>query len=244
VARDVIEAFVKEPKEGFGGPAMVFLARGTTALESVQMLAAAGLNADATSVSRTMIELSFELSFITKEDTERRFELFFGHEVVRDLLRAKAIERLHKGLPDDETRAAMAELEARYLEVKKRYPQKYDWCSSLPDFGSLRKRTASVGGVHLYDLAYADACATSHAGAEGLRHAYSATEDPHNITIALLVGRGTPSDEPIKLACLAFIPLVGIGINLCGLQAQFDDRHAELLSRLSGVTGVENAPAP
>jgi hypothetical protein len=234
LARDVMNAFVRKPQESLGGAGVLFLARATTALESVQMLAGAGLNADATSVSRTVIELCFELRFIAESDTEKRFELFFGHEAVRDWLEAKAIAGLHGGLTE-KAREAMNEVEARYDAVKAQYPKKYDWCSSLQGFDSLRKRTVSVGGQHLYDLAYAEGCSTSHAGPRGLRHAYSAAEDPQNIKVTFLVGRSTPSGQPITLACLGFIVLVGTVINLCELQAQFDDRHAELLARLNGL---------
>lgn len=231
VARDLMTAYTRGPKGGLGGHGLVFLARGTTCLESVQVLAGAGLTADATSVSRTILELCFELMFIVKEDTKRRFELFFGHEYVRDWMEAKALRRL-RGAATDQT--AMKIFEGRYQQVVASYPNPYDWGSSLAGFDSLRKRALSVGAEHLYDLAYAEACSTSHAGPKGLRHAYET--DEQNAAVRLRVGRGDPSGDPIDIGCWGFIGLLGPAINLCELQAQFDDRHDELFRRLMALT--------
>lgn len=233
VARDLMTAYTRDPSAELGGHGLVFLARATTCVESVQVLAAAGLTADATSVSRTVLELCFELMFIVKENTESRFELFFGHEHVRDWLEAKALRRLHGPATDQ---SAMNILEGRYQKVKASYPNPYDWGSSLAGFESLRKRALSVGAEHLYDLAYAEACSTSHAGPKGLRHAYEANPKEQNAGVRLLVGGGAPSGDPIDIACWGFVGLLGTAINLCELRAQFDDRHDELFRRLMALT--------
>ncbi len=237
LGRDVIGAFLAKHKEPLEGHAVVFLARATTALQGVEVLASAGLNADATSVSRTIMELLIDLRYILKEDTERRFQLFFGHENVRDWQEVKAIDRLHGKLPDTTTEA-MRKIEARYDQVKAWYPNPHQWSGK-----TLRQRAVESDGIHgehFYDLAYAEACSTSHSGPKGLRHAYSDTEDEQTARITLLVGARAPSDRPIVLACMGYVPLLGNVINSARLQAQFDDGHAALLARLNGLCAVED----
>jgi hypothetical protein len=155
----IIDAAVKIPGSSLEKHAAVFAARATTAMESVEVLAEAGLNADATSVGRTINEMAIDLAFIMKEKTEERLALFFGHEAVRDWHLVQAISKLHGGKVNQK---AMAEVEARYNAVKADYPNAHQWC------GTIRYRARETQLEYIYELSYAEGCASSHSGAQGL----------------------------------------------------------------------------
>ena len=237
LARDVIVAFLAKKRKPLEGHTIVFLTRATTALESVELLANAGLSADATSVSRTIMETLIDLRYILKEDTRRRFELFFGHENVRDWHEVQALERLYGKLPHT-TMEAMKIIKARYDAVKDWYPSEYHWCVK-----SIRRRaieTDGEHGQHFYDLAYTEGCSTSHSGPKGLRHAYSVIEDEANINITLLLGTRDRSSRSLEFACLAYILVLGNVIEFCGRQAQFDEPQAALLARLNALVALQD----
>jgi hypothetical protein len=230
LARDVMTAAVSKKPVKLEGHVSLFLARATTSMESVEVLATVGLSADATSVSRTIFEVAIDLVFILKEDTEERFRLFFAHEFVREWLEVQAIERLHGTLPEA-SKEAMKVIKARYDQVKDAYKEnEYQWC------GSLKSRARAIGVLHLYDLAYTEGCAMSHSTPRALRNNYSNTGEK----ITIKAGPQKPSSRPIRLALMGFIPLIADVINFCGLQDQFDPRHDALVARMNALPPTES----
>lgn len=225
---EAMTAALSRPSVVREGHVMVFVARATTSLEAVELLATRGFVADALSVMRTIVELDIDLAFILQEETERRLELFFGHEQVRAWLLAQAIARLPGEQPPEQV-AAMATLRERFDAVRANYPNLYSWCPTR-----IRERAVATERHHSYDLAYAEGCAASHSGPEGLRHAYTTREEAENTHVTLLVGPQTPNGHPVVLACTSYLMLLASAIDACQLPA-FEARHAALLARLSAL---------
>lgn len=222
----VIDAALQSPGSDFALRAAIFTARATTAMQSVEVLATAGMNADATSVARTILEIAIDLTFIAKERTEERLDLFFGHEGVRDWHKARAVSRLHGGKVSAE---AMAELEAKYDEVRGDYRKEFEWC------GTLARRARCAGLQAMYDLPYAEASAASHSGPQGLRLMYSIARDDESECLTIFAGPQDPSERPVTMACMAYICTLDNAISLASLTPQFGDKVSDLAKRLMSM---------
>ena len=210
---------------------LVFLARATTAMESSEILVERGMNADATSVGRTITELDIDFAYILKAETEKRWGLYINYEVVSDWHDAQAWNALHDGKADP---ALMETARKKYDAVKADYPDEYKWAGKGI---SLKKRAEEVGKFNNCGMAYSSGCKASHSGAAGLRHIYDTEVDaagnPTRITI--LVGRQTPDAHPVIIASVSYMGVLASTINNCGLQARFDARHDALWKRLMGI---------
>lgn len=162
------------------GHALIFLARATRSIRSVQHLFNAGFASDAQSVGRTIIELAIDLAYIYNEDTENRLAQFFGYEDVKTWHYILAWEEWQERQWAPETRSIAEE---RYNSVRQMYPDERSWASSGGKKVSLRKRAQSVGLNGLYEMSYAEGCAASHSGPQTLRDAYSFDDDKKVINV-------------------------------------------------------------
>ena len=186
---------------------VAFVARATTALEGVEVLAKSGFAPDATSVMRTVCELDIDLAYICREDTETRMSLFFGYAAVRDLMTAQPINNLHRSA--DET--ALAELTRRRNAVEHDYPDKYSRNGKDKGHESVGKRAKATGRELQYDLLYAEACAAVHSGPQTIRHTI------HHETRQLCIGPQRPPSRPIELAISCYLRLLDTVITFWNL---------------------------
>jgi hypothetical protein len=179
--------------------ATLMLVRATDAMQSVEILASAGMNADATAIMRTVVEHEIDLAYILTENRDARFELFRDYPEMYGAENVEAVDRLLDREVDAELAKAIRkrgyEVAARRVELLGKDKAKIrNWAGV-----SLKARAESCGRGHTYALVYDEGCAASHSGAEGLSYCYSTTQDDSGRMNgkAFRVGRQEPSGRPI-----------------------------------------------
>ena len=163
LAEDVVDAAIELHTE-YAGLAAACLARAAQALYSVTHLAQLGLNGDAMSVARTIVELAIDIAYIARDPTTL-VPMFVDYSHIRDFQLAQAVDRLHGGTVD---RDAMRVLRERHDNYIAQNPDSdHNWAGH-----GLRWRAERVHGddasrrqyVQMYELLYADMCGASHSG--------------------------------------------------------------------------------
>tara|TARA_R110002096_G_scaffold259030_1_gene452634 strand:- start:115795 stop:117129 length:1335 start_codon:yes stop_codon:yes gene_type:complete len=184
---------------------MVFIARSTNCLDSIEALYRVGQADDAFSVMRTICELTIDLAYMLKEDTERRFKLFFGFEHLVNFRQAQFIFNLHGG-PESE---AFQELRNRHNEVSSDYPDSYSWAGN-----KLWKRAKEAGLSDMYQSIYAEGCSAVHSGPVTLRNAYN----DNNGQIEIYLGSRRPdSTRVLELTVYCYLRQLASAIDFLGL---------------------------
>lgn len=225
LAEDVADRCL-DPSNDFHRAGAAFLARASQALNSTAVLACYGFVADAMSVARTVFELDIDLAYIAKDDTVSRLAAFVAYETVSKHKLASAIARL-LDIGDDE---ALARIEARSKSTKaiiKAKPKDSDagnWAGV--DIASRAKR---ADRVKTYELAYVEACGTSHSGMTTLRYATEFDDDGDYV---LRWGPGKPLPHPIQFACMSLISMID-ALLIEGKDADMHERVAALIARLT-----------
>lgn len=204
--------------------ALVFAARGTTSLAAVENLFLAGFAADALGIMRTICELTIDLAYILAEDTENRFELFFGYEHVANWREARFISELHELDPN---LLPYRDLRRRYDSVKDRYERKSCWTAvSVAD----RVEQADLG--HFYQL-YSEGCAALHSGPKTLRESYS--QDARGQLTIRTGARPPESARALNLAAFCYLRLLEQVAKLARDAAVLRLLHGPWMKRLGRV---------
>ncbi len=212
-----------EPSQTCRAHVMVFVARSTNCMYSIEELFLAGLAPDAFSVMRTVCELTMDLAYILKEDTIRRFELFFGFEHLVNMRQAQFIHRLH-GSQESE---AYEELRSRRDEVAPDYGDSFSWAGV-----KLWTRAEEAGLKEMYRSIYAEGCSAVHSGPATMRSAYESVDG----SLELLIGPRTPdSSRVLDLATFCHAQLLMHAATYCEWLDEAQQIEDELLPRLAAL---------
>jgi hypothetical protein len=205
---------------------LFFLARGTLALNSVEVLFAAGLALDSMAPLRTLVELLIDLTFIWSDDTDARTRLYTEYVHVLNLRTLQAHEGVFGPLDAARAATAFAEIASHaplgvtnademrtYIEnerkrVSANYPDKRQW-----HLKNARQRAEAVGLVELYDLVHRCGSEASHSSPTAL----SRLADIGDNAISVVCTPTVP-DEVMPLADARWCP---------GWFAEHDRRHGE-----------------
>jgi Family of unknown function (DUF5677) len=214
---------------------MMFLARASQSLCSVGVLAERGLIGDALSVARTVIELSIDYAYIVK-DAATRIAMFQSYDHVSKFKLAKAVDKLHGGLPQ----VALTTLKQRRDTHNVNYPDSdRNWAGK-----TIRDRAVETARESMYTLMYTEMCDASHSGYGTLEFALIDLDSDPKVHF----GQMTPTARPITLAAAAMAMMVGDVITACNLEQEplLIDRVKALAAKLdSAVTATTPAtPGP
>jgi Family of unknown function (DUF5677) len=212
---DVYNELTEEPSEWRGLCAST-LARSYQVLQSVVMLASRGLNGDAMSVARTIVELAIDLAYIAT-DPGTLVPMFIGYAPVRDQALQEKVEEHLSVEMSPESKAFLFQRKEAYLEVNPK--SRISWAGQ-----SLSRRADRVAGDGdvkkqyrlLYDIAYADMCGASHSGEVTLRY----VRDENGVVV---FGPQAPSSKPVILASFSLKLMLECIVRACGLHS-FDER--------------------
>lgn len=234
LAESVVDAAV-ELHTDLGGLSATCLARAAQSLCGTTHLAQLGLNGDAMSVARTIVELAIDLAYIASDPT-RLVPMFVDYSHVREWELAQAVDRLHGGTVDRDAMRVLRERRARYLEQNPDSDR--NWAGI-----SLKRRAERVAGtaevraahVQMYDLLYADMCGASHSGHVTLK--YTLVGDPGAPSIHF--GPMEPDTKPIMLAFGAMLQMIKTVIETCHLTG-FEERFDAMNAIMAGAARPES----
>lgn len=219
IAEQLVDAAIDKHTDLAGLSAMV-VSRAAQSLYSVATLAQLGMNGDAMSVARTVVELAIDLAYIAT-DPATLIPRFTDYAHVREYQLAQAVDRLHEGGVDQD---AMRVLRQRRDDFREQNPRStMNWAGQ-----SLEWRAERVLGteavreqyVEMYKLLYADMCAASHSGYLTLK--YTLVGDVNNPRIHF--GHMAPEVKPIRLAFVAMVQLIKLVCEACEIDG-FEDRY-------------------
>lgn len=228
------------------GLGAMFLARAAQSTSSALVLARLGLNGDAMSVARTIVEMAIDYRYIALKPDER-VQLFDDYAHISAYRLAQAVNELHDGKVNPE---AMAILKQRHDDAQKRRKQtlapsgKKKQQKRIPDNwagASVRDRAQEVDDakvtphkrMHMYRLSYADMCNASHSCYGSLEY----TLIGRNETTAIHFGPGTPDIKPVDLA---FAHMMVLTDDVVDVNALADDEN-NLAERLKAVDAARAA---
>ncbi|MBK9032054.1 MAG: hypothetical protein IPL61_12145 [Myxococcales bacterium] len=222
-----INTFVQQPPpEEYRAVAMAVLARALTSLQSVVLLAEAGLTLDAMGAVRTICELDIDLAFILKEDPENRTALFLEHDEVLGLYQAKAFQALYKDDPTALSADAIQRLQERHDAAKGRYPDRYKWAGAIKGSESIKMRALAVDRENAYNLIYAEACRALHAGLSAIASHVEEVDTADGPVRRFLIGAGAPSGRPVTLACMCLMQMLDAVLEFLGYSDLAAQLHA------------------
>lgn len=234
VAEEVVDGLLVIRTEHAGLTAAC-IARAAQSLMSVCHLAQLGLNGDAMSVARTIVEITIDVGYIASAPATL-VPRFIGYADVRDDQLVRAIARLHSGNVDQNAMQTIRQRRNQYLAQNPDSNQ--NWAGE-----SLRYRAEHVAGdadtrrhfLHTYELLYAEMCGATHSGQTTLRYTLTDDDEP-----AIYFGPAEPSTRPVALACTAMLLLVDTAVEIFNLPEPFH----QSVRRLNAALGLaESAPA-
>lgn len=218
LAEAVVDAAV-ELNTDMGGLFATCLARAAQSLYGATHLAQLGLNGDAMSVGRTIVELAIDVAYIASNPAHL-IPMYVDYSYVREWELAQAVDRLHGRTVDRDAMQVLRERHDRYLEQNPDSAR--NWAAR-----GLRWRAQHVAGnaamrdahVQMYDLLYADMCGASHSGHVTLK--YTLLGNPSAPSIHF--GPMEPDTKPVMLAFGAMLQMIKTVIEACALP-DFDER--------------------
>jgi Family of unknown function (DUF5677) len=224
IAEKVFDALLALQTE-HGGLTAALVARSAQSLNSVSHLANKGLNGDAMSVCRTIVEIAIDSSYIASNPNQ-----LIPRFVDYGQLKRWELNKAAKGLQGQEV---SSQYEEYFSYFEGEYGKsKLNWAGK-----SLRARvTEGVYGIlskenydHLYGLAYAEMCGASHSGQNTLRYVAVHSEDG---AVSIRFGPQTPSDHPVALACMAMAMLLSTAVHNLSLSDALRKDVEDFIDRL------------
>jgi hypothetical protein len=216
LAEDVGDAAIAK-RNDLGGLSAMFLARAGQSLFSSGLLAQNGLNADAMSCGRTVVEMAIDYAYIATDPTTL-IKKFTDYDHVAKFKIAKATDELHGGMVP---RDAMRILQQRHDTARLNNPEsEHNWAGV-----SIKKRAIEVDRLKTYELPYADMCNASHSCYGTLEYALAGLNDDPQIHF----GRMEPDSKPPDLAFASMMMMIIDVIRECQLVQSLDARARSLL---------------
>ena len=210
------------PMHRFG---VMFIARTAQSLEATRLLASVGLNGDALTCGRTVVEMTIDFAYLAQDP--RRIDRFGAYVAVNAYWTAEAINRhgadfLRRERP--EHLQALFDDEARF---------RHDYSNNTQNWAGLglSRRAEAVGYQDLYELAYDEMCIASHSGPGTLDYTIALVDGRRELQYGFLA----PDPHPIRVTLAAFARLLVRVADVCDATTEIIHRADVLQSRADEV---------
>lgn len=225
LAEEVADSALPQ-RTDLSGLSAMFLARAYQALISVRVLASQGLNGDAMSVGRTVIEMSIDYRYIAR-DPAVRIKKFSDYDDIAKFRIAQASHRLNEGGLKPET---MRILEQRHDTARLNNPESdFNWAGA-----SIKKRAIEVDALAVYELPYADMCNASHSCYGTLEYALVGLNEFPQIHF----GPMKPDARAIDLTAAGMLMLINHTIDTCKLPEKLAEKLNGIRDRLKALSAA------